>query len=414
LPIGPNASRGALQVSGCAGLVLLYFFGSLQTPRFGPHVVSLAPGVHCTDFIPNAAEEQTMKVGILTGGGDCPGLNAVIRAVVRKGVFHYEDEFVGFLEGWRGLIEDKSMPLNLNAVGGILPRGGTILRTSRTNPSKRPDGLDRCIATLQNHKIDALVAIGGDDTLSVAQKLHEKGVKVVGVPKTIDNDLSGTDYTFGFDTACNIVCEAIDRLHTTAEAHNRVMVVEVMGRDAGWIAMYSGIAGGADVILIPERPFDIDNVAESLRQRHERGRYFSIVVVAEGAKFSSKNADGDAGQDMGKDEFGHAKLGGVANVLSKEIEKRTGYETRAVVLGHIQRGGSPSAFDRVLATRYGLGAIDMVHRGDFGSMAALRANKIISITLKEAISKNRTVDPETIQMMDGLFQETSVKETANS
>ncbi len=355
-----------------------------------------------------------MKVGILTGGGDCPGLNAVIRAVVRKGVFHYEDEFVGFLEGWRGLIEDKSMPLNLNAVGGILPRGGTILRTSRTNPSKRPDGLDRCIATLQNHKIDALVAIGGDDTLSVAQKLHEKGVKVVGVPKTIDNDLSGTDYTFGFDTACNIVCEAIDRLHTTAEAHNRVMVVEVMGRDAGWIAMYSGIAGGADVILIPERPFDIDNVAESLRQRHERGRYFSIVVVAEGAKFSSKNADGDAGQDMGKDEFGHAKLGGVANVLSKEIEKRTGYETRAVVLGHIQRGGSPSAFDRVLATRYGLGAIDMVHRGDFGSMAALRANKIISITLKEAISKNRTVDPETIQMMDGLFQETSVKETANS
>jgi phosphofructokinase-like protein len=355
-----------------------------------------------------------MKVGILTGGGDCPGLNAVIRAVVRKGVFHYEDEFVGFLEGWRGLIEDKSMPLNLNAVGGILPRGGTILRTSRTNPSKRPDGLDRCIATLQNHKIDALVAIGGDDTLSVAQKLHEKGVKVVGVPKTIDNDLSGTDYTFGFDTACNIVCEAIDRLHTTAEAHNRVMVVEVMGRDAGWIALYSGIAGGADVILIPERPFDIDNVAESLRQRHERGRYFSIVVVAEGAKFSSKSGDSEAGQDMGKDEFGHAKLSGVANVLSKEIEKRTGYETRAVVLGHIQRGGSPSAFDRVLATRYGLGAIDMVHRGEFGSMAALRANKIISISLKEAVSKNRTVDPEMIQMVDGLFQETSVKETANS
>jgi 6-phosphofructokinase 1 len=355
-----------------------------------------------------------MRVGILTGGGDCPGLNAVIRAVVRKGVFHYHDEFVGFLEGWRGLIEDKSMPLNLNAVGGILPRGGTILRTSRTNPSKRPDGLDLCIATLQTHKIDALVAIGGDDTLSVAHKLHEKGVRVVGVPKTIDNDLSGTDYTFGFDTACNIVCEAIDRLHTTAEAHNRVMVVEVMGRDAGWIALYSGIAGGADVILIPERAFDIDNVAESLRQRHERGRYFSIVVVAEGAKFSSKSSDGDAvAQDMGKDEFGHAKLGGVANILSKEIEKRTGYETRAVVLGHIQRGGSPSAFDRVLATRYGLGAIDMVHRGEFGCMAALRANKIISISLKEAISKNRTVDPEMIQMMDGLFEESGVKETAS-
>jgi len=356
-----------------------------------------------------------MKVGMLTGGGDCPGLNAVIRAVVRKGVFHYHDEFVGFLEGWRGLIEDKSMPLNLDAVGGILPRGGTILRTSRTNPSKRPDGLDRCMATIEKNKIDALVAIGGDDTLSVAQKLHEKGVKVVGVPKTIDNDLSGTDYTFGFDTACNIVCEAIDRLHTTAEAHNRVMVVEVMGRDAGWIALYSGIAGGADVILIPERPFDIDKVAESLRQRHERGRYFSIVVVAEGAKFSAKSGEGDPiQQDMGKDEFGHAKLGGVANVLSKEIENRTGYETRAVVLGHIQRGGSPSAFDRVLATRYGLGAIDMVHRGEFGCMAALRANKIISISLKEAISRNRTVDQETIQMVDGLFEETGVKEVASS
>jgi phosphofructokinase-like protein len=356
-----------------------------------------------------------MKVGMLTGGGDCPGLNAVIRAVVRKGVFHYHDEFVGFLEGWRGLIEDKSMPLNLDAVGGILPRGGTILRTSRTNPSKRPDGLDRCMATIEKNKIDALVAIGGDDTLSVAQKLHEKGVKVVGVPKTIDNDLSGTDYTFGFDTACNIVCEAIDRLHTTAEAHNRVMVVEVMGRDAGWIALYSGIAGGADVILIPERPFDIDKVAESLRQRHERGRYFSIVVVAEGAKFSAKSGEGDAvQQDMGKDEFGHAKLGGVANVLSKEIEKRTGYETRAVVLGHIQRGGSPSAFDRVLATRYGLGAIDMVHRGEFGCMAALRANKIVTIPLKEAISRNRTVDQEMIQIVDGLFEETSVKEAASS
>ena len=228
-----------------------------------------------------------MKIGMLTGGGDCPGLNAVIRAVVRKGVFHYHDEFLGFMEGWRGLIEDKSMPLDLDAVGGILPRGGTILRTSRTNPSKRPDGIERCAATIEKHQIDALIAIGGDDTLSVAQKLHEHGVKVVGVPKTIDNDLGGTDYTFGFDTACNIVCEAIDRIHTTAEAHNRVMVVEVMGRDAGWIALYSGVAGGADVILIPERPFDVDKVAESIRQRHERGRYFSIVVVAEGAKFSS-------------------------------------------------------------------------------------------------------------------------------
>jgi ATP-dependent phosphofructokinase / diphosphate-dependent phosphofructokinase len=358
-----------------------------------------------------------MKIGMLTGGGDCPGLNAVIRAVVRKGVFRYEDEFVGFLEGWRGLVEDKSMPLDLDAVGGILPRGGTILRTSRTNPSKRPDGIERCAATLGKHHVEALIAIGGDDTLSVAQKLHEKGVHVVGVPKTIDNDLGGTDYTFGFDTACNVVCEAIDRVHTTAEAHNRVMVVEVMGRDAGWIALYSGIAGGADAILIPERPFDIDRVAESLRQRHERGRYFSIVVVAEGAKFSA-DTDPSHGapvlQDMGKDEFGHAKLGGIANILAREIERRTGFETRAVVLGHIQRGGSPSAFDRVLATRYGLGAIDMVHRGEFGCMAALRSNKIVSIPLKEAISRNRVVDDEMIQIVDGLFERTSDKEAVGN
>ncbi len=356
-----------------------------------------------------------MKVGMLTGGGDCPGLNAVIRAVVRKGIFHYQDNFVGFLEGWRGLVEDKNMPLDLAAVAGILPRGGTILRTSRTNPSKRPDGIDRCMATLENHKIDALIAIGGDDTLSVAQKLHERGVKVVGVPKTIDNDLAGTDFTFGFDTAVNVVCEAIDRVHTTAEAHNRVMVVEVMGRDAGWIAMYSGIAGGADVILIPERPFDVDKVAESIRQRHERGRYFSIVVVAEGAKFSA-DTDPSRGapvlQDMDKDEFGHAKLGGIGNILAREIEKRTGFEARSVVLGHIQRGGSPSAFDRVLATRYGIGAIDMVHRGEFGRMAALRSNKIVSIPLRDAIARNRTVDDEIIQVAEGILDTTASEKEA--
>jgi ATP-dependent phosphofructokinase / diphosphate-dependent phosphofructokinase len=353
-----------------------------------------------------------MKIGVLTGGGDCPGLNAVIRAVVRKGTFTYGDEFTGFLEGWRGVIEDNVMPLDLEAVGGILPRGGTILRTSRTNPSKRPDGIERCMATLDKNKLNSLIAIGGDDTLSVAQKLYESGVKVVGVPKTIDNDLGGTDYTFGFDTACNIVCEALDRVHTTAEAHNRVMVVEVMGRDAGWIALYSGIAGGADVILIPERPFDVDKVAESIRQRHERGLYFSIVVVAEGAKFASAEPGHGAPvlQDMGKDEFGHVKLGGIANILAREIEKRTGYETRAVVLGHIQRGGSPSAFDRVLATRYGLGAIDMVHRGEFGCMAALRANKIVSIPLVEAISKNRVVDNEMIEIVGGLFEKTAEKQ----
>jgi len=339
-----------------------------------------------------------MKAGILTGGGDCPGLNAVIRAAVRKGSFHYDDTFVGFLEGWRGLVEDKSMPLDLHAVAGILPRGGTILRTSRTNPAKKPDGLEKCMATLKKNNVDALIAIGGDDTLSVATKLFDKGVKVVGVPKTIDNDLSGTDFTFGFDTAVNIVTEAIDRVHTTAEAHNRVMVVEVMGRDAGWIAIYSGIAGGADVILIPEQPFDVDKVAAKIRMRHGRGRYFSIVVVAEGAKFASKDAL--VTQSGEKDEFGHARLGGIGNTLAQEIERRTGFETRTVVLGHIQRGGSPTAFDRVLATRYGLGAIDMVHRAEFGRMAALRGNKIISVPLAEATGTNRRVDQE---MMDAVF-----------
>ena len=356
-----------------------------------------------------------MKVGILTGGGDCPGLNAVIRAVVRKGCFHYEDEFVGFLEGWRGLVEDKTMPLDLSSVGGILPRGGTILRTSRTNPGKKADGLEKCVATLKQHKVEALIAIGGDDTLSVAQKLHEKGVDVVGVPKTIDNDLAGTDFTFGFDTAVNIATEAIDRVHTTAEAHNRVMVVEVMGRDAGWIAMYSGIAGGADVILIPEIPFDVDKVAETIRLRHARGRYFSIVVVAEGAKFST-DVDPKHGApivvDMGKDEFGHARLGGIAAILAREIERRTNFETRTVVLGHVQRGGSPSAFDRMLATRYGLGAIDMVHRGEFGCMAALRGNKIVSVPLADAISKNRTVDQETIDVASGILDKLTADKVA--
>jgi len=345
-----------------------------------------------------------MKIGILTGGGDCPGLNAVIRAVVRKGTFHYNDTFVGFLEGWRGLLENMTMPLDLGAVAGILPRGGTILRTSRTNPAKKPDGLDKCIATLKQHSVDALVAIGGDDTLSVATKLFDRGVKVVGVPKTIDNDLSGTDFTFGFDTAVNIVTEAIDRVHTTAEAHNRVMVVEVMGRDAGWIAIYSGIAGGADVVLIPEQPFDVDKVAAKIRMRHGRGRYFSIVVVAEGAKFAAtKNGPSTVGGE--KDEFGHARLGGIGNTLAQELERRTGFETRTVVLGHIQRGGTPTAFDRVLATRYGLGAIDMVHRAEFGKMAALRGNKIVSVSLAEATGQNRKVDQEMMDAVYGILED---------
>jgi ATP-dependent phosphofructokinase / diphosphate-dependent phosphofructokinase len=350
-----------------------------------------------------------MKIGVLTGGGDCPGLNAVIRAIVRKGSFHYEDQFVGFMEGWRGLQDDKTMELDLATVGGILPRGGTILRTSRTNPGKRPDGLQRCADNLKKHGCDALIAIGGDDTLSVAQKLFANGVKVVGVPKTIDNDLAGTDFTFGFDTAVNVATEAIDRVHTTAEAHNRVIVVEVMGRAAGWIAIYSGIAGGADVILIPEVPFDIDEVAELIRQRHERGRYFSIVVAAEGAKFADVTENQDSVDS--RDEFGHARLGGIGEALAREIEKRTGFESRSVVLGHIQRGGSPTAFDRVLATRYGLGAIDMVHRGEFGKMAALRGNKIISIPLAEAIASNRKVDKEILDAATGILDKLEDKVT---
>lgn len=350
-----------------------------------------------------------MKIGMLTGGGDCPGLNAVIRAAVRKGSFHYEDEFVGFMEGWRGLLEDKTMELCLSTVGGILPRGGTILRTSRTNPVKHEGGLQQCIDNLKKHGCDALIAIGGDDTLSVAKKLFDNGVKVVGVPKTIDNDLAGTDYTFGFDTAVNVATGAIDRVHTTAEAHNRVIVVEVMGRAAGWIAAYSGIAGGADVILVPEIPFDIDEVAELIRQRHARGRYFSIVVAAEGARFAGGGVETQDGGSEGRDEFGHLRLGGIGQTVAREIEKRTGFESRSVVLGHIQRGGTPSAFDRVLATRYGLGAIDMVHRGEFGQMAALRGNKIISIPLAEAIASNRKVDKEILDAAAGILDKLDAK-----
>ena len=347
-----------------------------------------------------------MKVGILTGGGDCPGLNAVIRAVVRKGIMHYDDEFVGFMEGWRGVSDNKTMVVDMEAISGILPRGGTILRTSRTNPAKREGGLQHCIDNLRANGVEALIAIGGDDTMTIAHKLYQQGVKIVGVPKTIDNDLMGTDFCFGFDTAVNTATEAIDRVHTTAEAHQRVMVVEVMGRDSGWIAMYSGIAGGADVILIPERPFDIEEVAERIRARHARGRYFSVVVVAEGAKFAT-DVDRAHGApivtDMGKDEFGHVRLGGIGEVLAREIEHRTGLETRNVVLGHIQRGGSPSAFDRVLASRYGVGAIDEVHKGEFGVMVALRGTDIVTIPLADAIHKTRPVDPELVDVAMGLI-----------
>src|SRR5215471_1314999 len=342
-----------------------------------------------------------MRIGILTGGGDCPGLNAVIRAVVRKGILHYDDEFIGFIEGWRGVLENKTRVLDLKAVDDILLRGGTILRTLRTNPAKREGGIAQCMETLKKNKLDALITLGGDDTQSVSKKLFEQGVKVVGVPKTIDNDLSGTDLCFGFDTAVSIATEAIDRVHTTAEAHNRVIVVEVMGRDSGWIATYSGVAGGADVILIPERPFDVDEIADILVRRHNRGRYFSVVVVAEGAKLAgdTKVQEGTAGK---KDEFGHVRLGGIGNALAAEIEQRTGFETRAVVLGHLQRGGSPTAFDRMLATRYGVGAIDLVHQGKFGEMVVLRGNHIESIPIAESISKISHVSPELINVASSL------------
>ena len=345
-----------------------------------------------------------MKIGLLTGGGDCPGLNAVIRAVVRKGTNHYGDSFIGFLEGWRGVLEDKTMTLDLATVNGILPIGGTILRTSRTNATKQPDGLARIEATFKKNGLDALIAIGGDDTLGVAKKLNDAGVKVVGCPKTIDNDLAGTDFTFGFDTAVGIATECIDRLHTTAESHNRVIVVEVMGRDAGWIAMYAGIAGSADVILIPERPIDLDAVTSTIRKQHDGGKLYSIVVVAEGAKVAAgKDGAANVLAAGGVDEFGHARLGGIGNLLATEIEKRTGYETRSAILGHVQRGGTPSAFDRVLGTRYGLGAIDLVHEGKFGQMVSLKGNKITSIPLAEAVASNRRVDQDLMSVAEGVL-----------
>jgi phosphofructokinase-like protein len=332
-----------------------------------------------------------MRVGVLTGGGDCPGLNAVIRAVVRKGERHYGDELVGFRDGWRGPIEGLTVPLSVEACRGILPRGGTILGTSRTNPYKVDGGVERLKATLESLAVDALVAIGGEDTLGVAHKLAAEGVKVVGVPKTIDNDLSATEVTFGFHTAVQIATDAIDRLHTTAESHDRVLVCEVMGRHAGWIATYAGIAGGAAVILVPEEPFDIDEVAALLKKRHEKGRYASIVVVAEGAVPKEGTMVLQSGE---VDAFGHVRLGGIGQVIAEEIEKRTGFETRVTVLGHVQRGGTPTAFDRVLATRFGIAAIDAVHDGAFDHMVALQAGRIVRVPLAEAVGELKTVDPD--------------------
>jgi len=332
-----------------------------------------------------------MRVGVLTGGGDCPGLNAVIRAVVRRGVRGHGFEFLGYRDGWRGPLEGVTMELGIEQCRGILPRGGTILGSSRTNPFKIDDGVQRIKDNLARDGVDALVAIGGEDTLGVATGLAELGVNVVGVPKTIDNDLSGTDFTFGFDTAVNIATEAIDRLHTTAESHHRVLVVEVMGRHAGWIALHSGIAGGASAVLIPEQPFDIDALCAYVEERFQT-RYAPIIVVSEGAVPAE---GGDMTLLSGeKDAFGHVRLGGIGERLASEIEARTGKEARAVVLGHTQRGGTPTAFDRWLATRFGLQAIDAVADGDFGKMVALRGTKIVRVPLSEGTSQLKLVSPE--------------------
>ena len=329
-----------------------------------------------------------MRLGMLTGGGDCPGLNAVIRAVVRKGIEDDGDEFIGFRDGWRGVLEDVGDPLTIESTRGILHRGGTILGSSRTNPDKREDGVGAVAATLARRSLDGLIAIGGEDTLGAAHKLHHAGINVIGVPKTIDNDLGATDQTFGFDTALQIATEAIDRLHTTAESHHRILVVEVMGRHAGWIALHSGVAGGGDVILIPEIPFDIEDVCRRITRRHEHGHYFSIVVAAEGALPREGTMSIATGE---LDEFGHPRLGGIGAALEREIERRTGYETRATVLGHVQRGGTPTAFDRVLATRLGLAAIDAAHERRWGSMTALRGTEIELVALGEAVAHLRTV-----------------------
>jgi ATP-dependent phosphofructokinase / diphosphate-dependent phosphofructokinase len=341
-----------------------------------------------------------MRIGVLTGGGDCPGLNAVIRAIVRKGVEQLGHEFVGYRDGWYGPLEGASGALGVPEVRGILPRGGTILGSSRTNPFKQDGGAEQIVANLAEEGVDGLIAIGGEDTLGVAARLHaEHGVQVVGVPKTIDNDLGATDYTFGFDTAVNIAMEAIDRLHTTADSHHRVLIVEVMGRHAGWIAFHAGLAGGANVILIPEQPFDLEKVCELVGRRLE-ARFAPIVVVSEGAQ----PVDGvTEAQDKGLDAFGHVRLGGIAHWLEGEIEQRTGKETRATVLGHVQRGGTPTAFDRVLATRFGLHAVDAVDSGEWGKMTALRGTDIRLVELSEAVDELKTVPRELYEEAEVFF-----------
>jgi 6-phosphofructokinase 1 len=347
-----------------------------------------------------------MRIGILTGGGDCPGLNAVIRAVVLTARLTHGDDVVGFLDGWKGVIEGEVTPLEVERCRDLLAVGGTILGTSRTNPFATEGGAEKVVANLAEHEVDALVVIGGEDTLGVANRLGDLGVQVVGVPKTIDNDLSGTEVTFGFDTAVQIATEAIDRLRTTAESHHRVIVCEVMGRHAGWIATHAGIAGGAAEILVPEVPFDLETVCERLRRRHAGGQFSSIVVASEGALpvegpelDSAKNAASSGIAD----QFGHSRLGGIGAWLAEEIEKRTGYEARVTTLGHIQRGGTPTAFDRVLATRFGVEAVGAVHDGDFGKMVALRCGQIVRLPVSEAVSESKTVDLDLYGRVAGAF-----------
>jgi phosphofructokinase-like protein len=349
-----------------------------------------------------ARMNEATRVGVLTGGGDCPGLNAAIRAVVRSGIAGGALQFVGFRDGWAGLLKDEASELTMASTAGILPRGGTILGTSRTNPyAGGADGTALVRATLSSRDVQALVAIGGEDTLGVALRLHNDGIPVVGIPKTIDNDLGGTDTTIGFDTAVQIATDAIDRLHTTAESHNRVMVLEVMGRHTGWIAVQAGMAGGADAILVPERSFDIEEVCRHLQSRHARGRNFSIVVVAEGAMPLKGTMQTIAG--AGKDAFGHERLGGIGVSLEREIEQRTGFQTRATILGHVQRGGTPTAFDRVLATRLGVAAASAVARRRFGTMVGVRGERVTQTALADALRKPKLLDPELYETAELFF-----------
>jgi 6-phosphofructokinase 1 len=344
-----------------------------------------------------------MRIGILTGGGDCPGLNAVIRAIVRRG-YKLGWDMVGIRNGYAGMLTNSVLPLTRDHVAGILHKGGTILGTSRTNPYKEQGGEERMMTFLREQHIDALIPIGGEDTLGVAAKLFRAGVNVVGVPKTIDNDLAGTDFTFGFDTAVNTAMEAIDRIHTTAESHQRVIVIEVMGRHTGWIALYAGIAGGADVILVPEHPFTIEGICSMIAHRHALGRTFSLVVVAEGAKMETDDATDKDGayvlSSMKKDAFGHVRLGGIANVLAEAIEDKLGCETRSLTLGHIQRGGAPTAFDRVLGTRYGVHATELVEQGRFGRMVALQGNAIVDVSIDSAVNALKLLDEELYRLAE--------------